>query len=292
MQDKRLIVAAGVTGNQGGAVARKLVEAGAWRVRGITRDPEKPAARAVADLGVELIKADLEDRASLDGALAGAYGAFSVQSSWTAGIEAEVRQGKLMAEASRDAGAKHFVYTSVGGAERSTGVPHFDSKWRIELHVGALGLPATILRPVWFMENFTRPDFRDAILAGTLAMALRPEIRLQMIAVEDIGAFAALAFARPGQLIGKQIELAGDELSMSDTAAAFSRVMGRPVTFVQMPIERVRESSEDYALMLEWFEREGYRADIAALRAMHPGLMTFEQWLRKAGWENAAQRAA
>lgn len=287
MSTERLVVVAGATGRQGGAVARKLVAAGSWRVRGTSRTPGSAASNALSDLGVEMVKADFDDRISMDRALAGAYGAFSIQNSWTAGIEGEIRQGKIAADAAKAAGVKHLVYSSVGGAERSTGIPHFDSKWEIERHIASLGLPATVLRPVWFMENFDSPDFRPAVLGGTFTMALRPQTRLQMIAVEDIGVFAAMAFDRPGEFIGKAMEIAGDELTMLDTAAALSRVVARPVGFVQMPIERVREASEDYAIMLEWFEREGYKADIAALRAMHPGLMTFEQWLRKTGWAEA-----
>jgi uncharacterized protein YbjT (DUF2867 family) len=287
MSDERLIAVAGATGRQGGAVARKLVAAGTWRVRGTSRTPDSAASKALRDLGVEIVRADFDDRASMERALAGAYGAFSVQNSWTAGIEGEIRQGKVAADAAKAAGIQHLVYTSVGGAERNTGIPHFDSKWQIERYIASLGLSATVLRPVWFMDNLNAPDSRSAILNGTLSMALRPQTKLQMIAVEDIGVFAAMAFDRPGEFIGKALELAGDELTMLETAATFSRVLGRRVEFVQMPIERVRRTSEDYATMLEWFERDGYQADIAALRAMHAGLVRFEQWLRKTGWAEA-----
>jgi uncharacterized protein YbjT (DUF2867 family) len=292
MSTERLIAVAGATGRQGGAVARKLAAAGRWRVRGTSRTPDSPPSRALRDLGVEMVMADFDDRASMARALAGAYGAFSVQNSWTARIEGEIRQGRIMADAAKAAGVQHLVYSSVGGAERNTGIPHFDSKWQIERYIASLGLPATVLRPVWFMENLTNPDVRSAILGGTFTMALRPETRLQMIAVEDIGAFAAMAFDRPGEFIGKALEIAGDELTMLETAAAFSRILGRPVGFVEMPIERVRQASEDYAIMLEWFARAGYKADISALRAMHPGLMTFEQWLRKTGWQEAEAPSA
>jgi len=203
------ILVTGATGKQGGAVARHLLSGG-WQVRALTRDPLKPDAEALAKLGAEVVTGDLDQRNSIDQALAGAYGVFSVQN-WEAGAAREIQQGKTLADAARAAGVKHFVYSSVGGAERNTGIPHFDSKWEIEQHVRALGLPTTILRPVFFMDNFNSPNFRPAILQGTLTLALRPARTLQIIAVDDIGGFAAQAFEKPGEYIGRAFELAGDE---------------------------------------------------------------------------------
>src|SRR5829696_2881793 len=148
----RLILVTGATGQQGGAAARHLLANG-WRVRGLTRNPASDKAQALVALGAEVVEGDLYDRTSVDTALQGAYGVFSVQNFWLpdVGAEGEVRQGQLLADAAHAAGIKHFVYTSVGGAERATGIPHFDSKWAIEQHIAALGLPATVLRPVFFM---------------------------------------------------------------------------------------------------------------------------------------------
>jgi uncharacterized protein YbjT (DUF2867 family) len=284
------IVVTGATGKQGGAVARHLLSDG-WQVRALTRDPLKPGAQALAKLGAEVVTGDFDQRNSIDRALAGAYGVFSVQNFWEAGGAGEIQQGKTLADTARAAGVKHFVYSSVGGAERNTGILHFDSKWEIEQHVRALGLPATILRPVFFMDNFNSPNFRPAILQGTLTLALRPARTLQMIAVDDIGGFAALAFEKPGEYIGRTFELAGDELTMPQVAEAFSRVLGRTVRFVQQPIEQVRSFSKEYAVMFEWFNREGYKADIVALRALYPGLHNFQAWLDRSGWAQATARA-
>jgi uncharacterized protein YbjT (DUF2867 family) len=276
--DGKLIVVTGATGQQGGATARHLLAQG-WRVRGLTRDPQSAASQALAAAGAEVIAANMDDRASLDRAFAGAYGVFSVQNFWLpeVGVEGEIRQGKTVADAAKAAGVQHFVYTSVGGAERKTGVVHFDSKWEIEEYVQALGLPATVLRPVFFMENLASPMMgpRD----GVLAVALKPATRLQMIAVNDIGAFAALAFARPADFIGKAIELAGDELTMPQVAEAMTAV-GQPVRFVEAPLEHVAMYSKEMADMLGWFNDHGYRADIPALRQLHPGLMSFAAWLK------------
>jgi uncharacterized protein YbjT (DUF2867 family) len=290
MSDDRLIAVVGAAGNQGGAVARKLTDEGGWRVRGLTRDPDKPQARALANIGVELVKADLDDRRSLERAFQGAYGVFSVQNFWTVGFDAEVRQGKNVADAARSAGIDHLVYSSVGAAERSSGLPHFESKWQIENYIQGLGLPTTVIRPVFFMENFNRPPLQAALREGTLTMTLRPETRLQMLALEDLGYLVAHALGLPQHFIGESIEIAGDELTMPQAAAAFSRVMGCPVKFAPLDIAEVRTANAEWADMLEWFDRAGYRADIPHLRQVYPGLLSFEQWLRKSEWVRAGER--
>jgi uncharacterized protein YbjT (DUF2867 family) len=286
--EQRLIVVAGATGRQGGAVARRLLSQGTWRVRGLTRDPAKLAARALADMGVEMVRADFNDRASLDRAFEGAYGVFSMQNFWETGYEMEVRQGKNTADAAAAAGVQHLVYDSVGGADRNTGIPHFESKWEVERHIRTLGLPYTVFRPVFFMENFNTQSYRDSILDGRLAFGLQPETKLQMIAVEDIGAFVAMAFANRDRFLSQGIEIGGDVLTMPEVASHFGGVLGRPVEFVQLPLDEMREASPEWAVMLEWFETRGYRANVEELRRMHPGLLTFPQWLERSDWSSFA----
>ena len=292
ISERKIIAVAGATGNQGGAVARKLLDSGNWKVRALTRDPNQPAARELAARGAEIVRADLDDHHSVVLALDGAYGAFSVQNFWKVGYDREVYQGKTFADAADSAGVKHFIYSSVGGADRNTGLPHFDSKWEIENHLRMLDLRYTILRPVFWMDNFDAPAYRDSILDGTLAVGLRPTTKLQMVAVEDIGAFAALAFDHPQDFVSVALELAGDELTMPEAADVLSRVIGRPVQFVELSLEHITRANEEWGKMLGWFNERGYRADIPALRAMHPDLLTFDQWLRRAGWEGIGLRKA
>ncbi len=284
---EKTILVAGATGQQGGAVARHLLAAG-WTVRALTRDAEGPAAHALMMQGASVVEGDLADRASVDRALEGAYGVFSVQVFWppSVGVEGEVSHGKNLADAAKAAGVKHFVYSSVGGANRNTGVAHFESKWQIEQHIRALGLPATILRPVFFMENFFFPNFRGPILEGRLNWELRFDTSLAMIAVDDIGAFVALALERPEEFIGRAIEIGGDELTPPEVAEHFSEAIGRPVRFVEKSMDQIRSFDPDLAAMLQWFNDEGYQVDIPALRDIYPQLTTFEEWLRKAGWGN------
>ena len=275
----------GSTGNQGGAVARALLERG-FPVRALTRDPEKPEAQALTERGAEVVQGDLEDRTSIDQALEGVYGVFSVQNFWEVGYDREVQQGTTLADAAKAAGVQHVVYSSVGSAYRGTGISHFDSKWEIEKHVRQNELPYTILRPVFFMQNWEM--MRDQILDGTLAQPLDPDKPLQQLNVKDLGAFAAMAFENPDEWIGREVDLAGDELTMPEAAEAFSLVTGREVSYYQVPWDQFREQmGEEYAVMYEWFNDVGYEADILALRSEYPELTTLEQYLRGHGWEGA-----
>lgn len=290
MEDGRSILVSGATGQQGGAVARSLLERG-FAVRALTRSPEKPEAKELAGLGAEVVSGDLEDRSSIEGVLEGVRGIFSVQNFWEAGYEGEVRQGVQLADAAKAAGVEHYVYSSVGSAHRQTGIAHFDSKWEVEEHVRGSGVPYTVLRPVFFMQNWEM--MREPILGGTLPQPLDPDKPFQMIAVEDIGVFAAMAFQNPDEWVGREVDMAGDELTMPEIADTFSRVIGREVGYYQVPWDQFEEQmGEEYAVMYRWFNDYGYEADITALKREHPGLISFEQYLRGHGWENAESSAA
>jgi len=279
MKSDGTILITGVTGHQGGAVARAL-QASGFRLRGLTRKPESERAMALARQGVEVVKGDLDDDSTLGRALAGAWGVFAVQNTWEAGVEGEEAQGKRLATLARETGVEHYVYSSVGSAHKRTGVPHFENKWRIEETVRVLGFPShVILRPVYFMENLLAPF---SLQGDTLAAALRPDTKLQMIAVDDIGWFGARAFTDSTVLNGREIDIAGDVRTMTDAAAILAKALHRPITFAQTPIEQVRQFSEDTAVMLEWFDRVGYSADIAGLEHefRHP-LTKLPEWARR-----------
>ena len=258
----RLVLVSGATGKQGGAVARELLARG-FRVRVLTRKPDSDAATALAGLGAEVVQGDLDDEASVRAALDGVWGAFAVQNTWEAGVDKEEQQGKRFAQLAREAGVTHFVYSSVGGAHRNTGIPHFDNKYRVEKTVRALGFPSyAILRPVFFMENLLSPGF---IQGDTLSAALAPSTKLQMVAVADIGRWGAMLFERDEEMNGAAIDLAGDAVTLPWAAAVLSDALGRKLDFKEAPIAAVRAYSDDLATMFEWFEREGYDADIARL---------------------------
>jgi uncharacterized protein YbjT (DUF2867 family) len=284
--DSKVIAVTGATGQQGGAVARKLLAEG-WKVRALTRDLDKPQARELASLGAELAAGDMENRSELESAFAAAYGVFSVQNFWlpNVGFEGEIRQGKLVADAAKAAGVQQLVYSSVGAAHRGLGQKHFESKWIVEQYIQSLDIPYTILRPAAFMENYnwSRAYILSGIFSGN---GLRPDKKHQIIAVEDIAEFAARAFANPEEYLGKTIELAGDELTEPELAETFSRVIGRPVQLVPPSGGWSNASEEEMQAAFNFFNGEAYTADIPALRKLHPGLLRFEEYLRKNGWEN------
>ncbi len=283
---QRPILVSGATGHQGGAVAQSLLGRG-FSVRALTRDPEKPAARALAERGAEVVQGDLNDRNSIDRAIEGAYGVFSVQNFFEAGYDDEIRQGKALADAAKASGVGHLVYSSAGSAHRNTGIPQFESKREVEEHVRGVSLPYTILRPVGFMQNWEW--MRDQIISGTLAQPLDPDKPLQQVNVEDIGVFAAMAFEDPERWTSREIDLAGDELTMPQMAETFGRVAGREVGYSQVPWDRYREAmGEEFTAMNRWFNEVGYEADIPALRGEYPELSTLEHYLRAHGWEGAA----
>jgi uncharacterized protein YbjT (DUF2867 family) len=278
----RTILVSGATGKQGGGVLRAVRPRG-YPVRAITRDATKPNALALAGPGTEVFACDMENLDSLRSAMDGVYGVFSVQQFWETGTEGEIRQGRNLADAAQRNDISHFVYSSVGGADRAPDVEHFASKYQVEQHVQSLGMPFTVLRPAFFMENWL--GMKDMLQQGTLMQPLSPDTRLQMIASDDIGEFAALAFDHPATWQSRTEEIAGDELSMTELAQAFSRALGRDVHYQQISWDQFeQQAGHEMAAMYKWFEREGYRADIPGLRGELPGLRSFEAWSRQQSW--------
>ena len=288
--DKTVLVT-GATGRQGGAVVRHMLPKG-WKLRALTRNPSNHAAQDLARKGVEVVQGDLEDPGSLGRAAVGAYGIYSVQDFWAVGAKREVQQGKNIADAAKKAGVKHFVYSSVGGAERKTGIPHWESKWEVEEHIRSLGLPVTVIRPVTFMEGYYIDQVEIGLLKGKLVDAVRSDKPYQTIATDDIGAYVALAFERPTEFIGKELEIAGSELTNSEAAKIFGRVLGRPVKFQKLPLPLVRlVLGKEFYLMFRWFNEAGYKADIPGLRRAYPEVrpQSLEEWLRSEGWHKRAR---
>ena len=288
----RIVLVAGATGRQGGAVVRHMLPKG-WRLRALTRNPKSYAARQLAEKGVELAEGDMDDPASLDRAARGVYGVYSVQDFWTVGARREVQQGKNLADVAKKAGVEHFVYSSVGGAERNTGITHWETKWVVEKHVRSLNLPVTILRPASFMETYHITEVEIGLLKGKLADPIRGDKPYQTIATDDIGAFAALAFERPKDFIGLDLEIAGSELTNIDAAKVFSRVLNRPVKFQKLPLPIVRlVLGKEFYEMFHWFNSKGYQANIPELRRRYPEvrLHSLEDWLREDGWDKRGLR--
>ena len=285
MAQKRTVLVTGATGQQGGAVARALLARG-HHVKALSRNPNGDAARLLASAGAEIVTGDLFDSAGVAKAAGGVDTMFLMGNSYERGTEEETRQGIIAADAAKAAGVGHLVYSSVADADKKTGIPHFESKYRVEQHVAGLGIPYTISAPVAFMENILAPWSVGALSQGTYAFAVPPKRPLQLVALADIGAFNAALIEWREQVFGKRFDYAGDELSGEAQATILSEAIGRPIQYQEIPIEVARQQSEDVALMFEWFDRVGYDADIAGLRRDFPevGWHSFADWARAFDW--------
>ncbi|MGS2805607.1 NmrA family NAD(P)-binding protein [Nocardia sp. MW-W600-9] len=282
------VLVTGATGKQGGATARALLAAGR-PVRALVREPAAPAARALAAAGAELAVGDFDDRASLRAAATGARAVFLIPpadcglNGWTAGDEA--RRGAAMVDAARAADVEQIVFSGVA----TMGAAHLwgqEGKREIEAAVLASGLRYTLLRPVRFMENYLLQGmpidgFRNSGENRHLFPADRP---LQLIALDDIAAFAALAFADPEGWHGRAIELAGDAITPIDAAAAISAATGRSIRYRE--ITEAEAEAIGPQLGNTWRlirETGGWQADLPTLRQLYPGLTTLREWLAAGG---------
>ncbi len=285
---ERTILVTGATGQQGGAVYRHLQKKG-FRLRALVRDPNSETARQLMGQGEEAVQGNLDDPDSLNRALDGVYGVFSVQP-YTTDAATEIRQGVALVEAANRQAVTHFVYSSVVAADEQTGIAHFESKGKVEEHLRTSGLQYTIFRPVFFMENW-QTMFAEPIRNGQIPLPLKPETKLQMVAVDDIGSFVTLAFEHPGKWRNRTFSLAGDEQSMEQVATAVSQVAGHEVKYVQIPWEAFQQQAgEELTVMYRWFEEKGYHVDINEVRSEYPLTHTFNRWL-EANWSSAAAAA-
>lgn len=280
----RIILVSGATGTQGGAVARALIERG-FVVRGLTRNPDSERARALSALGVEMVRGDFDDTASIDAALVDAYGAYSVQQYRGIGVNAEIRQSKAFADAARRAGVRHFVYSSVLFARLGSGVAQFESKREIEDYIRSIELPYSFIRPASFMSNFE--GVRESARSGIYRTPFPPEMARLHIAPRDIGRVVTRAFENPDRWIGRELNLAGQRIAYADIAATMSRVMGHDVRYEQIPWEEYAASATPTAVAREqWFMANPVAIDLDALHREFPGFMTIEGYLISAGWDD------
>ncbi|BAW05413.1 NmrA family transcriptional regulator [Nocardia seriolae] len=236
---------------------------------------------------------DLDDEDSLRAAMDGVHGVFLMLTMMEgvhislAAVAAEERRGKAVAELAAKTGVAHLVYSSLQGVGAGSGIEYYDAKEHIEDHIRALGLPATFLRPVSFMDTFAtyqRPSRDGDHLV--LALPIPPDLPMQLIAIEDIGRFAALAFDRPDAFLGRVVDLAGDALTPTEIAETLARRAGLTPRTVQVPVAQISAFDEQVGKMFAHFNSHPARAiDIAALRAELPELLTFDGWLRATDWK-------
>ncbi|MFC5367897.1 NmrA/HSCARG family protein [Salinirubrum litoreum] len=276
------ILVAGATGTQGGAVVDHLLggEYGTYDVYGLTRDANSERAQALAERGVTVVEGDLTDGERMAELCAGMDAVFCVTTFFEDGPAVETEQGITLADAASEAGVSHFVYSSVGGADRDTGLAHFESKYTVERHVADLGLPATIVRPVYFMQNLAYMHGEE-LRNGTLSMPLDEGVELGLVDADDIGRAVATAVADPERFVGQTFELGGDSLTLEAMADAVSTAMGTEIEPVHLDLDTYRDAAgNEMADMYAWFNAEGYDIDTESLRAEY-GIETtdFASWL-------------
>ncbi|MGI5226342.1 NmrA family NAD(P)-binding protein [Actinoallomurus sp. CA-142502] len=280
------IVVTGATGKQGGATVRRLLAEGR-PVRALVRDTTAPAAAALAEAGAELVRGDFDDPASLPPALDGAAALFGIPpvAFGPAGPETdlEVARGRALIDAAAAAGIEQVVFSTVASASRAS----FGSagKALIEEYLrDHIALP-TVLRPVRFMTNYLGVGSRiDGISGGVHRHLFPPHEPMQVIALEDVAEFAALAFADPPRFAGRTLELAGDEPTPVAAAAAISEATGVPVRYERLSDDEAAEIGPEVAeTRKRWQAGHRWHADIEALRVIHPGLRTLTDWLTESG---------
>ncbi|WP_028777797.1 NmrA/HSCARG family protein [Shimazuella kribbensis] len=279
-KSNKIILVLGATGQQGGAVLNHLVDKD-WKVRALTRDPNSEQSKKLISKNIGVVKGDLNDPSSLDIAMKDVYGVFSVQPFEAVDMWKEVQLGKNVADAAKRANVKHFVYTSFEGADEQAQFRDL-AKWEIEKYIHRIGLPATIFRLPFFMENFLTFTYYG-LQNGIYADATQPDIPTSLIAVDDIGVFVSLAFSDPKKYMETTLSLASDAVTPPNIAAAISRISGKTITYKQIPLEEIRQQNEDIAKIYEWINKGGNRVDLPYLRTLHPKLKTFDKWLSEKG---------
>lgn len=293
----KLILVTGATGAQGGAAARALLASG-FRVRALARNPEADNAQELARLGVELVKGDMNDEASLIAAAQGAYGLFSVQRPDSDRSDSERRHGYGLVKAAQEAGVTHFVHTSVCEAGKHTAFPRWESgywyqkywtdKWDIEEAVRNGGFKYwTVLKPAFMMDNFAMPKAQGMfplLKEGRIVSAMNADTRLQLIAADDVGTFTAAALADPARFHGQNIDMAAEALTMQEVAAVLNRVLGKSVTAQSVSPEEAQSAGRmhvGWVRTQEWTNEVGYRADIDALKGYGIPLTSFADWVKR-----------
>lgn len=296
MSRKRVVVC-GATGSQGGAVVDSLLGAGEWEVVGLSRDPESAAARKLAQRGVEVVAADLQDRPSLERAFSRADAVFGVTQPWSPDYKkcdkgAEIEQGGHIVAACKANDVPHLVFTSVFlvGSGKS-GVDHVDSKVVVETEIKASGLPYTILRPVAFMDMLGSEIFpiKERSCTGLTGRA----VKMPWICCADIGHVARIAISDPEKYRGEEIGLIGDFLSGDELAQVVAKLKGVPAVSYRSPpgflvwlLGRLGVMAFEFYQMRVVYTKWGtppfppeIELAVAELKKIHPGVMTVERHL-------------
>ena len=307
MADKKIIAVLGSTGSQGGGLCRAILadKTGGFTCRAITRDPAKPKAADLKSKGAEVVKADIDDVASLKKAFAGAYAVYGVTNFWEHfSGEKEKAQAKNIAEAAKAAGVKHIVWSTLEDTRKlmSPGdkrmpmlqekyrVPHFDAKAEADSYFS--GLPVTLLVTSFYWDNlylFGLAPKKGADGKHSWAMPMG-KAKLAGIAAEDIGKVAYGIFKAGKEYIGKTVGIYGEALTIEQMGQAISKVLGvGPVTYNAVEADAYRgfgfPGADELGNMFQVyrdFEQQVLGArSVSVARKLNPELQSYEQFLAK-----------
>jgi len=273
------IFVTGATGNQGGATVKSLLDKG-FSVKALVRNALN--AKFDPHKNLEIIKGDLNEISSYRQQLQDCDGVFC-NLVFKYGIEKEIKQGFELINASKESNIKYFVYSSVIGCDQNTGIPHWESKNKIENHIKASGINYTILRPSSLYENLLIPQVKSRILKGKLVLPTKKNTVQQFISSEDIGKIATTVFSNPEKYQGKTINLATEQMDGEELAATFSKAMGREIKFQQLPMFITRlVMGRDLTKMFRWINNNDacFVKDLQALRNEFPGMLSLEEWIK------------
>lgn len=274
--EKPLILVTGITGNQGGAVARELERRG-FPLRGLSRDIGKAESVALAESGIEMVQGDFNDPESVRRAAEGVRGMFLVLPQIRQ-AEAEVRMGTDTIDAAIAAGVQHLVYSSSGAGHPVDGFPGA-AKMQIGRYLSESGTPYTIVMPGTFMEGLLPAERQQEIIENGYGNGQGPEARTEFVALKDVGFIVGEIFDDPDPWLGVAQHLAGDSVSGTELAAIFSRVSSRNIEF------QITEPPFWMMAMLEWMQQQPDAGpEVAALRERYPRLSTLEEFLREHRW--------
>lgn len=308
MADKKIIAVVGATGTQGGALVRAILSEphGPFAVRALTRNVNSEKAQELRRLGAEVVAADIDNVNSLKLAFHGVYGVYCATFYWEHCMpEREMSQAAAMAQAARNAGATHVIWSTLEDTRKLVPlkdnrlptimdkykVPHFDGKGASNDAFRQIGLPTTYMLGSFYWENLIYMQMGPKKQGdGTLVFALPlGEKRLPGIASDDIGKCAFGIFKRGAQFIGKTVGIAGEHLTGKQMAASLTRALRQKVVYQHVPFEKYREldfpAAKDLANMFQFqhdFEVEFCAArNVELSRSLNPSLLSFDGWLLK-----------
>jgi uncharacterized protein YbjT (DUF2867 family) len=278
-EEGKIIVVIGATGRQGREVVRQLVGHG-WRVKGVTRKPESKKASAVRALGAELVPADLDNITTLESALQGAYGLYTMQPPILGRPENEIQQGKNVALAAQKMKVRHVVYGSAGPENIKTGIEQWDTKLEVTQVMMSLDLPLTTLRPLAFMELMTDPSYYPNVIWYIWPKLTGGDRKIPWISVQDVGVIAAKAFANPAEFLGKDLVLSADVQSLDEYRAIYKEVKGKYPSRFPMPMFLFEKFvGKDIPRMWRWLRTNPVNLDTSQTRQIHPEVMSVRTWL-------------